>query len=202
MSEVSTREPLTIVQGDTLAFTKTLPDYKATDGWSLLYIAVGGNNLTFQFTSTADGSNHSINVNPDVTDLWLPGEYQVEGYAINQTLNERHRIFYDGITVAADLDSTTDVRTHAQRMIANCEAQLEALAGTVIEESDVEGTKILRRKITEFTDLRDRYLLERQAEVAKERMRNGRSTGRRLLVRFRNVGSPFVPISGFGGNGP
>ena len=51
---VPTKEPLTIRAGDTIEWTKSIDDYKASDGWTLSY-SFRGTGGTIDITSTADG---------------------------------------------------------------------------------------------------------------------------------------------------
>ena len=36
-ADIPTKEPLTIRAGDTIEWTKSIDDYKASDGWTLKY---------------------------------------------------------------------------------------------------------------------------------------------------------------------
>ena len=51
---IPTKEPLTIRAGDTIKWTKSLDDYKASEGWTLKY-AFRGNAGTVDITGSEDG---------------------------------------------------------------------------------------------------------------------------------------------------
>ena len=51
---VPTKEPLTIRAGDTIEWTKSLDDYKASAGWTLSY-SFRGTGGTIDITSSAGG---------------------------------------------------------------------------------------------------------------------------------------------------
>ena len=53
---IPTKEPLTIRAGDTIEWTKSIDDYKASDGWTLSY-SFRGTGGTIDITSTAEGLN-------------------------------------------------------------------------------------------------------------------------------------------------
>ena len=53
-ADIPTKEPLTIRTGDTIKWTKSIDDYKASDGWSLSY-SFRGTGGTIDITSSADG---------------------------------------------------------------------------------------------------------------------------------------------------
>ena len=60
---VPTKEPLTIRAGDTIEWTKSIDDYKASDGWTLSY-SFRGTGGTIDITSSADGDDHAISIAP------------------------------------------------------------------------------------------------------------------------------------------
>ena len=53
---VPTKEPLTIRAGDTIEWTKSIDDYKASDGWTLSY-SFRGTGGTIDITNSAEGLN-------------------------------------------------------------------------------------------------------------------------------------------------
>jgi hypothetical protein len=60
---VPTKEPLTIRAGDTIEWTKSIDDYKASDGWTLSYSFRSASG-TIDITSTADGDDHAVCIAP------------------------------------------------------------------------------------------------------------------------------------------
>src|ERR1700739_2052899 len=77
------REPVGFTQGDTFNFSRMLERYTGSGGWALLYAMVGqGQNI--EFSSTPSGDEHVISVPPAVTKLWLIGDYELQGFAVNQ----------------------------------------------------------------------------------------------------------------------
>lgn len=173
-------EPSQITQGDTVSFKKKLADYLATDGWGLTY-ALRGNGQDISFSSTADFSDHSISVDAATTAGWLAADYQMEGFAIKGA--EQHRIYLGSLTISPNLATAPadlDVRTHAQKMLASIEQQLEQCAKNILLQTTVEGTSVLRERRMELLRLRQSYLQERRGEIAAENARNGRPTGRKI----------------------
>lgn len=174
------KEPSQITQGDTVKFKKKLTDYPATDGWSLLY-AIRGNGQEISFTSTADVDTHVISVDESVTALWLPAEYELQGFAVKT--DEQHQIYEGSLTISANLATAPadlDTRTHAQKMLASIEAELEKCAKNILLSTTVEGTTVLRERRMELLRVRQSYLQERRGEIAVENARNGKPTGRKI----------------------
>jgi hypothetical protein len=189
------REPSQLSAGDTICFTRKLPLYAASQGWSLEYAARGGAQV-INFVSVASGDNHLVTVPAAVTETWIPAEYQLEGWALNVD-GIRKQIYLAALLVAPDLASAPgdiDVTTHAQRMLASIETELEKLAQNVLDETDVEGTKIIRAKRLELASQRNHYLQERRKEIAKENAKSGKPTGRKIKS-FLYVTSPGINSS-------
>lgn len=189
--EVTKREPTQITQGDTISFTKTLSQYPATDGWSLLY-SLRGNGQDLQFTSTASGSDHEILVDAAETELWLPSDYQMEGWAVNG--DQRFQIYLSSLVITPDLATAApdvDVRTHAQKMLALVEQQLEQCAKNILITTTVEGTAIERERRNELLRFRQSYIQERRGQLATEDAKAGRPN-RRKIKTFLNVMQPFA----------
>jgi hypothetical protein len=184
----NTREPVAITAGDTISFTKSLSDYPASEGWSLKYTLRGGAEA-IEFTSTASGDDHVLLVAADITALWLPADYSLSGFAEKD--DERYAIYIAGITVSANTESADAVEqtTHAQRMVKKLEAVMEGKAGDDILDSEVEGTVIKRMPHQDVFRLLQKYRRMRESEIAAERIRNGQSSGRKIVTRL-SVMSP------------
>lgn len=175
------REPSELTQGDTIGFTRRLPLYPATDGWSLLY-ALRGNGQDIEFVSSPDSSDHAVEVASSITELWLPAEYQLEGWA-TKTDGTRKQIYLGSLLIRPDLATAApdiDVRTHAQKMLQSIEEQLELCAKNILLDTTVEGTRVLREKRLELLQMRQKYIQERRGEVARENAKNGKPTGRKI----------------------
>src|SRR3954470_4287579 len=102
-----TTEPTSIVVGDTAVWTKSIPDYLPSAGWTLNYSLQGstiaGNNaalITFS-SSTSTGSTYSISVAKTVTDAWKPGNYRITSYVTGGT-SERYTIETKDICILPD----------------------------------------------------------------------------------------------------
>ena len=51
-ADIPTKEPLTIRAGDTIEWTKSIDDYKASDGWTLSQAASSPPSITSMDTGT------------------------------------------------------------------------------------------------------------------------------------------------------
>lgn len=197
MAATSTREPLLLVAGDTISFTRTLPDYPATDGWSLKYEIRGGAQA-IEFTSVASGAAHQVKVEEDVTATWLPGDYTIAGFAINANTGDRHQIYYAAFEIFKDLVAApgdANLQTHAQRMVKLCEDRLEELAAHVLNDSKVETTEWYRTKREEYLRLRNHYKAEVKNELDAQRAANGLPSRNKITPIFNITGGNTIPFA-------
>ena len=201
--ETAWREPLGITQGDTLSFNRRLGDYRASEGWILVYVLRGGAQ-EIEFTSTPNADTHSITVPAATTSTWLPGEYVLVGYAVNAGTAERHQIYDGSLPVHQNLQGSpgdTPVKTFAQQMIEKIELTLLGKADSDILESRIGETQFKYMTHAELKSARGEYILERQHEIAIERARQGRPTGQRMRPVMGVIGvAPNVGLFGRGSN--
>ncbi len=180
------REPIEFSAGDTLQFTRTLHQYPASQGWSLLYELRGGTQA-LSFTSTASGDSHSIYVAPATTATWTPGDYVLTGYATNGT--DRHQIYYGDLPLHENkvtAPGNAPELTFAQKMIAQIEATLLAKA------DDLSSASLGETRFTFLTpeELRKEHgywTTVRRQEIAKERAKMGLPTGNRIKPSIQVV---------------
>jgi hypothetical protein len=199
MDLLHSREPLTLAAGDTVCFKRNFEKYPANQGWQLEYTAVGGGSL-IEWTSTldADGATFDINVAPAITAQYVPGNYDLEGFAVNTQTGERHSFYFNQLLVTPNLQAVQpgqDVSTHAQRMLRSLEATLEKMAQHDLNDSSTEGVELHRKRMEEVRVQRDHYLREVENEQDKLNARTGKPSRKkirtRLLVTQPNGTNPF-----------
>lgn len=200
------REPLTFAIGDTLTFGRYLPDYLPANGWTLLYEVRGGANgdTPVEFTSTTNGSGFTMTVDAATTAQWVAGDYILAGFAVNATAVPpvRHQIYYGEFVLGQNLgdDDTTAPTTHAQRMIALIEGQLEQLAQHSLHATTVERTELIRVTRESLEKQLGINIEKRRAELAAESVANGRPSGNKIVPQFNitggicTIGSPTWPF--------
>jgi len=174
------REPLEITVGDTVEWTRALPDYPADDGWVLKYALRGPAVVNLQ--SEADGSAHKITITTDT--LTVHGTYYTQGYVEKDT--ERHTVYTGRIKANPSLTEAIagyDGRSHAQRVIDAIEAIIEGRATKDQLELQIDGRRLVRTPLEELIRIRQKYRHELAAQVGREKRRQGRGVGR--TVKFR-----------------
>jgi hypothetical protein len=187
---VPTTEPHIIVAGDTLAFTKVVPNYTPGDGWTLNYALQGktlagsysASPITFS-SSTNTGSTWSISVAKTTTSAYAPGDYRWTAYVTGGT-SERYAVGSGDVTILPDPSAAVPT-SHAVRTLALIEAAMEGRIPRGLEQTIIDGQTLIRIPIPELSRLRDKYRAEVKAEQNAARVAAGLPTRRNSFARFR-----------------
>jgi len=174
-------EPTQIIAGDTLAWTKSLADYSAADGWALSYVLLSSGKTPITISTTADGADHAVSVAATVTAAYAPATYRWTSFVTKTT--ERKTIESGTIEILpnpATQASTYDPRTHAEKCLAAIEAVIEGRMADPIVEYQIQGRMAKKLPHGELVKLRAVY----RAEVRRER---GGPTKTTIPVRFSHV---------------
>ena len=183
---IPTSEPAIIVAGDTLAWTKSLPDYPASEGWQLSYRLINATGK-IDITSAADGDEHAITVAATTTAAYTPGVYTWQSAATKAA--ERYTVATGAVTIKPNLAAQAggyEARSVARKALDDTR---NALALWIASNGQVQEYEIAgrRMKYASAEDIIQRInLLEREVarEDAAERLAAGQQTGRTLYVRF------------------
>ena len=200
--ETQWREPIQFVVGDSLIFQRSLDQYPASAGWSLLY-ELRGVAQPISFTSTPSGNVHQINVPAATTATWLPGDYVLTGFAILAATGERHQIYYGDLPIYGDPQQAPgigDMRTHAQKMVDLLESVMLAKAGDDLAASSIGETHFKYLTPAELRLEHGYWKSVRQQEIARARAKAGLPTGNKIRPVMR-VKSPGVSVGMFGYGG-
>ena len=181
------KEPAQLRAGETLQFTIHLADYPASDGWSIIYSARGGGGNAGQFSainfsSTADGDAHAVDVPFIETQGWIPGTYFAVGVITNGTVKRQVRAWtFDVLPDLENSAETFDARTPERRTLDNIIAVIEGRASSTILNSFVEGTRLDRIPYDQLRLLRSDYEAKVAAQEAKISGRNKRN----IFIQFK-----------------
>jgi len=183
--QIPTTEPVEIVAGETLQWTKTLADYPAST-WTLSYEFRGAG--SFSITATASGSDHAVSVAYATTDAYPVGDYWWTSYVTDGT--SRYRVDTGQTAVVKDLTDATagyDGRTHAERTLAAIEAAIEGRATKADSEITIGDRKIKRMPPSELLQWRAAYRAEVKAEQKAARRKRGLDSQNSTWVKFTNA---------------
>lgn len=182
MADIPTTEPLAVVAGDTVRWTRTLPDYPAGDGWVLSYTLLNAS-AKISIASTASGDDHAVNVAATTTDDWAAGDYTWRA-----TVARAGDVFTVATGVMAVLPSfavaTLDTRTFAAKALAAVEAYLADSNNLGAASYQIAGRQLSRYSLPDLLATRDRLKAEVQREEQARRVAAGLPDGRRVYVRF------------------
>lgn len=182
---VPTREPASIVAGDTLAWRKTLSDYPAGDGWVLGYRLINAAGK-IDITTAADGDDHLVGVSAATSADYAPGDYT---WTSHVTLGAaRHTVEQGRITIRPNLAGASgglDIRSTAKKTLELLDAALIAHgANAWTGEYEIAGRRMKFRSPGDFLAMRDKLKAEVAREVAAERLAAGLGSQSKVYVRF------------------
>jgi hypothetical protein len=176
--------PEQMTAGDSIAWTKTLADYSAADGWVLSYaLTREGGQITFQ--GSAAGSDHAINIAAATSADWSPGEYGFQAYVTKS--GERHQVDAGLVEVLPNLAAQTE----GYQSLPYCFTQRDALDAVMnvrATESQlsiaVGGRQISEMSHAELQDALDRKIKECNAWKARNRRDRGKANRAKVKVVF------------------
>ena len=187
MANLPTIEPTEVFAGDTLTWKITLPDYPASDGWTLHYRLI---NATWHLdiTTTPSGDDHLINVAATISAAYTPGEYDWQSY-VTDVSGDRFTIQSGSMEVKpnwAAQTSSLDTRSTAKQILDSLEAAWVTAAS---KRAFVFEYRIANRLMKFAT--RAEWIAELEywrREVAREdraeKIAAGLDGGRKVYVRF------------------
>lgn len=174
-------EPTRIVAGDSIEWTKSIPDYPADLSWVLSYVMLCTGVSPTTITSTASGSDHAVSISAATTAAFAAGTYHWTSLVTKGS--ERKTIssgVWEVIANPATATTITDLRTHAEKCLAAIEAVIEGRMADSIVEYQI-GTRMAKKiPHSELIKLRTFY----RSEVRRER---GRPRAVCIPVGFRRV---------------
>lgn len=182
MADIATTEPLSVYAGDTVRWSKSLPDYPASAGWVLSYILL---NATSKITlgSTPSGDAFTVSADAATTAAWAAGDY-----AWRAQVSKAGDVFTvaDGrMTVRPSFGaSTLDTRSTARKALEAVQAYLTDSKNLAAAEYQINGRQLRRHSLPELWAHRDRLQFEVSKEDAAARIAAGLPDGRRVYVRF------------------
>ena len=182
MADTPNIEPAVLIAGDTLRWTRSLPDYPASAGWLLSYTLINAA-VKLTITGSALGDNHSILVPAATSAGYTPGAYD---WRARVTLaGEVYTVGEGRFTVKASFGASTyDARSAARRTLDAIEATLEGRASSAVLEYEIASRRLKYIPVSELLQLRDRYRAEVAREDAAAAAAAGLSDRRRVYVRF------------------
>jgi len=194
-------EPLEIIVGDSVSWvrrgvfaisandngTAETIDIKASEGWVLKFVAVGKLGA-FSITASADTENADdflFSAVAATTAAYVAGDYQWQVVATKAP--NRYTIATGLISLLDNIANRTtlyDNRSHVKKVLDAIEAVLEGRASRQDQSYTIAGRSLSLTPIPDLLKLRSLYKSEYESELAAERIKAGRGSGRKILTRF------------------
>lgn len=178
---IPTSQPAQINAGDTAKWLLSLPDYPASDGWTLTVTLV---NAAVRHTVTAipQVDDYLVNASAATTSGWAAGTYATRTQV--SKAGEVYTVGSGQIVVAASFAAAVDARSQARRTLEAIEATLEGRATADVQQYEIAGRRMTKIPIPELLALRDRLRVDVQREEAAQRAAAGLAPRGRVYVRF------------------
>lgn len=182
---IPTTEPKQVFAGDTWAWSKSVPDYPASAGWSLKYALVSAAGK-LAITASASGDDYSVSVPAADTANVTAGTYTWRSYVEQGT--DRHTIEQGSIVVADGFDGTSEVdaRSDAQKALDAARAAFKTYTETngAVSEYEINGRRVKYHSPQQLRELVNYWAGEVQREENAAKRRSGKPLAGRILTRF------------------
>lgn len=180
-------EPAKIKKGLKHTWTESLSDYPATT-YTLKYNLVNASKNE-AITSTADGSDHDIEISAATSAAYTAGTYKWQSY-VQEILDSTNKIFIaEGMLEIEEslLTGTTDFRTHAKKTLDAINTVIENWATQGYQSISVNGRAIQYKTLDDLMKLKAYYTSIVNAETAQAKIDAGEEPGGKILTRFRTI---------------
>ena len=179
-ASIPTTEPSTITPGDTVKWTRSLPDYPASDGWVLTYELVN-ESIRYALTATASGADHLVTVVASTSAVYMSGVYDWRARVRKE--DEVYTVASGRVTVRSGFGSAIDARSEPRQALAAIEATLLGRGTAATAEYEIAGRRLKYIPLPDLIRLRDRYRIDVAREDSAARAAAGLPNPGRIYVR-------------------
>lgn len=186
---MQTSEPQAVTAGDTIAWTKSLPDYPATEGWTLAYRLINSA-AKYDITAAASGADHAVSVSAATSASWAAGVYSWQ--AVVTKAAERYTVGEGTLTVKPNLAGVSgtglETRTTARKILDELEEaylQYSTNGQGQVQRYVIAGREMVFRTAADFIKQIEYWRSRVTSEDAAQSIAAGLGNPRRLFVRLR-----------------
>lgn len=154
VAEILSREPQTLVAGDSWRWDTSWADYSAADGWVLSYVLLGASAFPIAGAGmiTAVGDGWAVRVAAAATADLAAGSYWLVGYV---TLGaDRFEVYRDRVTITANFAALQDGRSSTERELAIVDAAISGRLTADLQSYQVQGRAVNKIPIEELHRIR------------------------------------------------
>jgi hypothetical protein len=183
MTELASIEPELIYAGETVEWYRSFSDYPATE-YTLKYYLNGPAAITLT-AAAYQTTDHKITVASAGTggsSTWAFGIYSWQAYAEKGSGDTIEKYFIGSgfLTV-----KTVAGKSHAKKVLDAIEALMEGRTVSDVENYTIAGRSLTKMSVDDLIKWRNKYKAEYLAEQANENRIQGKASGNRILMRFR-----------------
>jgi len=185
-SEYPQREPLAFIAGDRWSW-KRLDLALYSSGYALTYSARreadGGEEITI--SASISGTDFIVEIPSATTAAYPPGVYHWQAYITRASDSQRITIDSGTFDVSPNRDlATSDPRSHNKKVLDSIMAVIEKRATKDQESYSLNGRSLTRTSVEELQRLKNNYQAMYNAEVRRERIKNGLGHSGKIKTRF------------------
>ncbi|MAR56941.1 MAG: hypothetical protein CMM93_07135 [Rickettsiales bacterium] len=181
MADIPAQEPNSFIAGDSVAWRKALPNYKASDGWILKYAFRGAGNI--DIAAVASGDDHLVMLPASISAVYTSGTYKWAAYV--EKLDQRITISEGYLTIKADLSSSDAVIDPLIQLESDLSAINQFIAKNYKYSSySIAGRSLSNYSVSDLFVLRDRLQGDLNSLRKKEKMRQGKGGDNLIRVSF------------------
>lgn len=177
-------EPVAIIAGDTIPWTKSLSNYSAADGWALSYaFRLQNGSGKVDLTASASGSDFAATLTATVTAQMTPGVWIWAAYVTKAA--ERYQVGNGIVTVTpnlAKIDYSIDFRSDAKKAYDN--AQAAWITFGKAKQVTINGRTYMDRDAGDLIKYVDRCRTDYQSELDALKVAATGVNPRHIGVRF------------------
>lgn len=183
-------EPFELVVGDLWQWKRVdLADAYNPSLYTLSYTfnceTGGGGSHTFNITATSNADNYSVSVGSSTTANYNPHNYLWQAYITRNSDSERVKVDNGKLTLIHNYaNDTSDKRTHVKKVLDAIENVIEGTATRKESSYSIAGRSLSLTPINALLELRKQYRALYMNEVYKDRVKNGKPSGRLIKARF------------------
>lgn len=179
--------PTEITAGDSVAWKRFFSDYRADNGWSLVYalVLLASTSAQIKITAASDGADHLIEESATDTSSWTPGRYRYEAYVKKDA--ERIRVDFGDVEILPDFEAASngyDARTPNEVILDALEATQAGRATEAESSIAIGGRQISLLNPRELREEIEAFRGKVKQERDLRRVRQGRSIGKTIKVQF------------------
>ena len=183
-----TIDPDQIVVGDRVTWRKkNLGSDYPSSAYSVAYVSrvsSGGGTHEFTVTGSADNNDYLFTIASTASASFDTGHHHWQLEITRSSDSERIVIQTGSWDIITDLDNNVDPRSHSEIMLDKIETVLQGRADADVLSYSINGRSLSKIPPDELVQWRDYYRREVAQEHKEDHVRNGRSHGGTIKVRF------------------